>query len=87
MSSTAITIKELQDLEVPVLIEMLTHHTTLHIQLLRSEGLSSGTKINKESIKNIQTVIELKLIAVKTTTGTGLNVSFSNDTPPIENVE
>jgi hypothetical protein len=54
------TIEELQVLDMPILLDMLAYQTSLHVQLLKEEGLSNTTKTCKECIKNIQAAIEMK---------------------------
>ena len=54
------TIDELQALDVSTLKDMLAYQTTLHIQFLKEEGLTSATKSCLECMNNIQAAIEKK---------------------------
>jgi 5-methylcytosine-specific restriction endonuclease McrBC regulatory subunit McrC len=78
------TIEELQTLDMPVLMDMLAYQTNLHVQLLRSEGLTHTAKACRESIINIQTAIEMKRNLAKNTTGSGSDISLTQDATPID---
>jgi len=81
---TTPTIEELKILDMPSLIDMLAYQTNLHIQLLKSEGLSNTTKTCRECINNIQAAIEMKRELEKNSTDTGSDISFTQDTTPID---
>ena len=55
------TIRELLNLDLPVLIDMLANETEAYAKLLATEGFSS-TKVDlmKETIVNLQAVIDIK---------------------------
>lgn len=54
------TIDELQTLDITTLKDMLAYQTSLHIQFLTEEGLTSTTKSCLECMNNIQAAIEAK---------------------------
>jgi hypothetical protein len=56
---------ELQMLDLPVLMEMLTHQTADYIQLIKDEGFTSRTFAARELLHNIQASIESKMISEK----------------------
>ena len=54
------TVTELQTLELPVLLEMLTKQTADYIQFINDEGLTSRTISARDLLHNIQSAIEAK---------------------------
>lgn len=78
------TIEELQNLEIPVLVDMLAYQTGLHLQLLKTEGMSSATDACKELITNIQVVIETKRILEQNATNTSAGRSYTQDITPVD---
>ena len=59
------TVEELQQSDLPDLIDMLAKQTTEYSQLRKSEGLNSKTIAIKEMIDKIQAVIGSKKVADK----------------------
>ena len=84
MFLTTPTIEELQILDMPVLMDMLAYQTSLHVQLLKSEGLTHTAKICKDCIQNIQDAIEMKRELEKNTTNTGTGISFTRDATNVD---
>jgi len=54
------TISELQLLDLPVLVDMLSGQTADYVQLISDEGFTSRAAAAKETLKNIQAAIEAK---------------------------
>ena len=75
------TIEELEALDMPLLLDMLTYQTNLHVQLLQEEGLSITAKTCRDCIINIQTAIEVKRSWKRNNSDTRPAVSFTQDTP------
>jgi len=75
------TIEELEALDMPLLLDMLTYQTSLHVQLLQEEGLSITSKTCRECIINIQTAIEVKRSWKRSNSDTRPAVSSTQDTP------
>jgi hypothetical protein len=59
------SISELHLLELPLLIEMLSHQTAEYLDFLKREGHSARTLASKEAVDNIQAVIRAKINTVK----------------------
>ncbi|HET6993982.1 MAG TPA: hypothetical protein VFI06_03320 [Chitinophagaceae bacterium] len=59
------SISELQLLELPLLIEMLSEQTEEYLELLKQEGYTARTLASKEAVVNLQLVVEAKLKAGK----------------------
>jgi hypothetical protein len=57
--------QELQDLEVPILLDMLSKQTSLYSKLLHEEGRSNNTIACKEILMNVQAVIAVKINSEK----------------------
>jgi hypothetical protein len=57
------TTKELQLLDLPVLMEMLAKQTTDYIQLFHAEGFTSRTMAARELLHGIQEAIESKRLS------------------------
>ena len=57
------TVDELQLLDVPVLMEMLSKQTTDYIQLFDEEGFTSRTLAARELLHSIQDAIESKRLS------------------------
>jgi hypothetical protein len=51
---------KLLELDLPVLIEMLTSLTMEYSEVAKSDGTSSRASVLKEYISNLQSVIEVK---------------------------
>ena len=60
MFLTSPTSQELQLLELPLLIEMLSVYTDEYIRILQTEGFTTRTGAAKELLLNIQAAIEAK---------------------------
>lgn len=60
------TIPELQLLDMPVLVDMLSKQTADYVQLLSEEGFGPKSAAAKEVLQNIQAAIESKRSAVAT---------------------
>ena len=60
MYLTSPTIPELQLLDMPALVDMLSKQTTDYVQLLSEEGISPKSAAAKEVLQNIQAAIESK---------------------------
>jgi len=86
MLLTTPAVEELQALELPQLLDLLSIQTSDYFKHLKTEGISSQTNVLKECIKNIQTVIEMKRELEKNTTDTGSSVSFTQDTTSFDTV-
>lgn len=69
---------------MPTLLDMLTYQTNLHMQLLKSEGLTNTTRTCRECIINIQTVIQLKRVLDINSTNTSSGVSFTQDATRVD---
>ena len=56
---------ELQSLEIPILLDMLSEHTSLYSRLLHEEGFSDKAIACKEILMNVQAVIVAKINSEK----------------------
>jgi len=54
------TIEELQELDLPVLLDMLTYQSAIHSKLAKSDGTSGIANTSQQLIINIQTAIQRK---------------------------
>ena len=60
------TIEELQELDLPVLLDMLAYQSAFHSRLAKSDGISGIAETSQELIINIQTAIQRKKRLEKT---------------------
>ena len=60
MFLTTPTPEELQQFELPELMDMLAKHTTEYIQLFKEKGVTSHTAALREMVINIQMAIDHK---------------------------
>lgn len=67
MFLTPPTIEELEQSDLPDLVDMLSRQTLEYSQLLKSEGMTSRTLAIKEMVLNIQAVIDSKKDSQKLT--------------------
>ncbi len=65
MFLTTPTVEELKQLDLPDLVDMLSRQATEYSQLIKREGASSKSVALKEMILNIQTAIDAKRAAKK----------------------
>ena len=70
MFLSAPEIRELQNLEMPTLVDMLVYHTQSYFTLLRLDGVTNTTRICRESVENIQAAIRSKRELEKQTPNT-----------------
>jgi hypothetical protein len=61
------TVEELQQSDLPDLIDMLSKQTIEYSRLLKIKGVTSQTIAIKEMIDNIQTAIIVKKVSEKST--------------------
>ena len=59
------SISELNLLELPLLIEMLSQQTAEYLNLLKEEGYTARTLAMREAVTNMQGVIQQKINAEK----------------------
>jgi hypothetical protein len=78
------TIEELQALDMPVLLDMLTYQTVLHSKLSKLDGVSGTAGASEELVTNIQTAIEFKRKAEKNSTATASDISFTKDITAVD---
>ena len=67
MFLTAPTLQELQQSELPELVDMLSKQAAEYSRLIKIEGVTSKTIAIREMIINIQTVINAKKVSQKST--------------------
>ena len=65
MFLTPPTVEELQQSELPELVDMLSKQATEYSRLIKIEGLTSKTIAIRDFILNIQSVIDAKKAAQK----------------------
>jgi hypothetical protein len=78
------TIEELQVLDMPILVDMLSYQTNLYLQLMKSAGVENSIQICRDTMKNIQVAIEFKRNSLRNSSATGLDISFSQDVTPTD---
>jgi hypothetical protein len=54
------TVEELQALDLPVLLDMLSYQSAIHSKLAKSDGTSGIADTSQQLIINIQTAIQRK---------------------------
>jgi hypothetical protein len=86
MFLTAPTIKELQALELPQLIDMLTAQTFDYVEQFKREGFSFEAYNLRENILNIQAAIEIKKNLAKNNSNRDPDVSSTLDAIRIDPV-
>jgi uncharacterized protein (UPF0276 family) len=79
MFLTVPTIEELKQLDMPVLLDMLAYQTNLYLQLMRSVAVENTIQNCKESIINIQAVIQMRKNLENSSTNTSSRISFTQD--------
>ena len=80
MFLTVPTIEELKQLDMPVLMDMLAYQTNLYLQLMKSVSVEKTIQNCKESMINIQAVIQMKKNLENNSTNTSSSISFTRDT-------
>jgi hypothetical protein len=76
MFLTAPTIQELQELDMPTLMQMLAYQTKVQFDLEATEPMNSSVVLSsKDLLYNIQAVIEMK----KNATSTSISINFTRD--------
>ena len=62
------TIEELQGLDMPILLDMLTYQTNFYFKLVEEEGLTNTAVTCRDCIHDIQAVIQMKRKSERTMT-------------------
>ena len=79
MFLTAPTMEELQALELPQLIDMLTAQTIDYVKQFKQEGFSFKAYTLRENILNIQAAIAIKKNLAKNNSNRDSDVSSTQD--------
>jgi hypothetical protein len=79
MFLTVPTIEELKQLDMPVLVDMLAYQTNLYLQLMKSVSVEKTIQNCKQSMINIQAVIQMKKNLESNSTNTSSSISFTQD--------
>jgi len=79
MFLTPPTIGELQNLDLPTLIDMLVKQTAFYTSLVKDEGFSGQSDACRQTINNIQAAIEFRQNLEKQTTETISNITLVQD--------
>jgi hypothetical protein len=76
---TALSIEELQKLDMPVLVDMLAYQTSIYLRLMKSSGVQDTIQVYKDSIANIQSAIHIKKDLENNSTNSSSSISFTQD--------
>jgi hypothetical protein len=76
---SALSIEELQALDMPVLVDMLAYQTAMYLRLMKSPNIENAIQVYKDSIVNIQAAIYIKRELEKNSTTTRSETSYTQD--------